>query len=107
MSEITDSLLRLRAKMVVRNTDKELHLPDDKDKHAVYSLRAYYLGQEYPEAKQNPFEKLDHPYKRDLVEGFRLSHPPLYHGHGNSCANFLGSNSSVGTPNRFFTNQKE
>ena len=69
-SELEDALMCLRATIVLRNTEAKLRSCSDNDVRTGLAIKAYYLGQEYPNAKINPFEKMEHQFKKDLVDGF-------------------------------------
>lgn len=72
MTEIDEALLRLRARMILKQAEKKLRYCSEDDKKTGMSIRAYYLGREFPNADVNPFVLLEHPFQDDLVKGFSI-----------------------------------
>jgi len=72
MIDIDESLLRLRAKMVLKHAERKLRTCSDEEKKTGFSLRAYYLGREFPKAKSNPFASVEHPFQKSLMDSFCL-----------------------------------
>ena len=72
MTEIDEALLRLRARMILKQAERKLRYCSDDDKKTGMSIRAYYLGREFPNADVNPFALLEHPFQDDLVKGFSI-----------------------------------
>lgn len=72
MTEIDEALLCLRARMILKQAEKKLRYCSEDDKKTGMSIRAYYLGREFPNADVNPFVLLEHPFQDDLVKGFSI-----------------------------------
>ncbi|MFC1337412.1 MAG: hypothetical protein G8D91_22355 [gamma proteobacterium symbiont of Clathrolucina costata] len=70
MANLEDSLLRLRARMVIKQVERKLRFRSEDERRTGLSIRAYYLGREYPNARTNPFSQIEHPFRDDLVKGF-------------------------------------
>ena len=70
MSDLDDSLLRLRAKMILRRTEDNFRRCSEEEKRKGLSIRAYYLGCEYRQSEMNPFQDIQHPFHDDLVVSF-------------------------------------
>lgn len=70
MTELDEALLRLRARIIVKQAEKKFRYCSEDDKKTGISIRAYYLGCEFPNADVNPFVLLEHPFVDELVKGF-------------------------------------
>lgn len=70
MSELEESLLKFRAKMVIRKASQQLSTCSDDDLIAGLALRAFYFGCENSSAEINPFQYFDHPLKETLIQSF-------------------------------------
>jgi len=70
MSEIEESLLKFRAKMVIHKASQQLSTCSEEDRITGLSLRAYYLGCEHSSAEINPFQYFEHPLQETLIRSF-------------------------------------
>lgn len=70
MTDLDEALMRLRARMVIRNTEIKLRKCTEEERKTGLSIQAYYLGQAFSGSRINPFNDIDHPCKAELVSGF-------------------------------------
>ncbi len=71
-------MLLLHARLIVRNLDRKALQAVIFDRENSYSIKAYYLGQNNP-SLVNPFEKIDHPYQKTMIDAFNLGSAQAIH----------------------------